>query len=192
MERRAVQAKRAGSAGGRRRVLPIALLALGFGWAACASPRPPEPAPLGGLAPYRVNGDLYRPIESWEGFSEVGLASWYGAWHHGRLTASGERFDTYGGLTAAHKTLPFNVCARVQSLESGESVLVRINDRGPFAPGRVIDLSRAAAEALELVDSGLARVRVDAVSRADASGRCLEELPEEPPALSLWERFSGS
>jgi rare lipoprotein A len=135
----------------------------------CASP---GPATLGGLKSYRVGGKTYVPLRDWEGFAETGVASWYGEPHHGRRTASGEVFDTRGGFTAAHKTLPFNVCARVQNLSTGESVVVRINDRGPFVKGRVIDLSRAAARRISLARAGVAKVRIQALSVADRKGGC--------------------
>jgi rare lipoprotein A len=137
----------------------------------CAS-RGGAGARLGGLAPYRVNGKTYVPLRDWRGYQEEGVASWYGAAHHGRKTASGERFDAHGARTAAHKTLPFNVCAEVENLRTGESVVVRINDRGPFAKGRVIDLSKAAASEIGLVHSGVAKVRVEAVGMADTQGKC--------------------
>lgn len=129
-------------------------------------------ARVGGLDPYRVNGRTYVPLRTWQSYQEEGVASWYGAGFHGRKTASGERFDAYSALTAAHKTLPFNVCAEVEHLRTGRSVVVRINDRGPFARGRVIDLSQAAASEIGLVRSGVARVRVAAVGVADADGSC--------------------
>jgi rare lipoprotein A len=129
-------------------------------------------ARLGGLEPYRVNGKTYVPLRDWKGYEEEGVASWYGAAHHGRKTASGERFDAHGQRTAAHKTLPFNVCAEVENLRTGKSVRVRINDRGPFAKGRVIDLSRAAASEIGLVQRGVAKVRVEAVGVANARGEC--------------------
>jgi len=131
-----------------------------------------RPAELGGLEPYRVNGRTYVPLQKWQSYQEIGVASWYGGQFHGRTTASGERFDSRESYTAAHRTLPFNVCAQVQHIPSGRSVVVRINDRGPFARGRLIDLSRAAAEKLGLTGTGLARVRVAAVGVADADGRC--------------------
>lgn len=87
-------------------------------------------------------------------------ASWYGDPYHGRPTASGERFDK-NELTAAHKTLPFGTRLRVTYPATGRSVVVRINDRGPFAPGRDLDLSQAAAERLGLIPAGVARVRVE-------------------------------
>ena len=93
--------------------------------------------------------------------TEEGLASWYGGEFHGRQTANGEIFDT-NLLTAAHRTLPFGTMALVTNLDSGKSVTVRINDRGPFVAGRSIDVSKAAAEELGLISSGVARVRIEA------------------------------
>jgi rare lipoprotein A len=90
----------------------------------------------------------------------VGFASWYGARHAGRRTASGERFDP-DALTAAHRTLPFGSRVRVTNLDNGRSVVVRINDRGPFADGRILDLSEAAARAIGMTASGVARVRLE-------------------------------
>jgi len=139
---------------------------------ACASSGSAGRARIGGLEPYRVNGKTYVPLREWKGYEEEGVASWYGARHHGRKTANGERFDAHEAMTAAHKTLPFNVCAEVENLRTGKSVVVRINDRGPFARGRVIDLSKAAASEIGLVRSGVTKVRVEAVGVADTKGRC--------------------
>ena len=156
--------------------------------AACASPGPPgAPARPTGLRSYTVNGETYHPIRDWQGFGEVGLASWYGHPHHGRRTANGERFDSFGAWTAAHKRLPFHVCVEVENLENGERVTVRINDRGPFAEGRVIDLSKRAAERIGLVESGVGAVRLEAVSLADTSGRCAGEAG----SASFWGRLRG-
>jgi rare lipoprotein A len=93
-----------------------------------------------------------------------GTASWYGAQHHGRRTASGERFDK-NGMTAAHRSLPFGTKVRVTNRRNGSSVVVRINDRGPFTRGRIIDVSRSAAQALGMVKSGTAPVVVEVVGR---------------------------
>jgi rare lipoprotein A len=93
---------------------------------------------------------------------EEGIASWYGGYWIGRLTASGERY-AQGDFTAAHKTLPFNSRARVINLKTGQSVIVRINNRGPYIKGRIIDLSVAAAKSLGTYEGGLARVRVEAL-----------------------------
>jgi len=91
---------------------------------------------------------------------QTGVASWYGPGFHGRPTASGERFDQWK-LTAAHRTLPFGTRAMVTSLDNGRSVEVRINDRGPFVGGRIVDLSRAAAQSLHMIGPGLMRVRLE-------------------------------
>jgi rare lipoprotein A len=97
-----------------------------------------------------------------------GTASWYGPGFHGKKTASGEIYNQ-NKLTAAHKTVPLGTKARVTNLENGNSVQVEINDRGPFVQGRIIDLSRAAAEALGFVESGTARVRVELMTEADGA-----------------------
>jgi rare lipoprotein A len=110
----------------------------------------PVPEPAAVDEKYQLTGEAARQLER-------GQASWYGPRFHGRLTASGERYDMYA-LTAAHKTLPFGTVVRVRSKVLGREVDVRINDRGPFAPGRVIDVSRAAAEALGLLDVGVTEV----------------------------------
>lgn len=96
---------------------------------------------------------------------EEGLASWYGGKFQGRLTSSGEVFDT-NLLTAAHKTLPFGTVVKVTNLDNGRSTVVKINDRGPFVEGRIIDLSRAAAEQIDMIGTGTARVSVEVLSFA--------------------------
>jgi len=95
-----------------------------------------------------------------KGFTQVGVASWYGSAHAGRSTASGELFDP-NAMTAAHRTLPLGTMARVTNVENGRSVLVRINDRGPVDESRIIDLSRAAADALGFRASGIAKVKLE-------------------------------
>lgn len=91
------------------------------------------------------------------GYDQVGIASWYGPGFHGERTSSGEIYDMHE-MTAAHKSLPFGTIVKVVDLTSGNSVVVRITDRGPFIPGRIIDLSKAAAQELEIIDTGTARV----------------------------------
>ena len=103
--------------------------------------------------PYTVFGQTYVPVVNRQPTRERGLASWYGRKFHGQKTASGETYDMFA-MTAAHKTLPIPSYARVTNVKNGLSVVVRVNDRGPFLRRRVIDLSRAAAEALGLVESG--------------------------------------
>lgn len=109
--------------------------------------------------PYTVKGVTYVPAHQ-PGYREEGLASWYGPGFHGRSTANGETFDKWE-LTAAHPTLPMPSLVRVTHLKTGKQIVVRINDRGPFAKGRIIDLSRRAAEELGTIGEGVARVRVE-------------------------------
>jgi len=111
---------------------------------------------------YRVQGKYYYLLDSAEGYNEVGSASWYGKQFHGGSTASGEKFDM-NALTAAHTTLPFNSMVKVTNLETGTSVTVRINDRGPFTDDRLIDVSEAAAKRLGFGDQKSIMVRVQAV-----------------------------
>lgn len=132
-----------------------------------------EPVPKGGGTyrvgkPYTVAGRVYVPEED-TGYREEGLASWYGTDFHGRLTANGEVFDM-ASLTAAHPTLPMPSYARVTNLSNGKSLIVRVNDRGPYHGNRLIDVSNRAAELLEFKGNGVARVRVEYVARAPLEG----------------------
>src|SRR5580704_16810115 len=132
-----------------------------------------EPVPKGGGTyrvgkPYTVAGRVYVPEED-VNYREEGLASWYGDDFHGRQTANGEVFDM-DGLTAAHPTLPMPSYARVTNLSNGKSLIVRVNDRGPYADNRLIDVSHKAAELLDFKGVGVARVRVEYVGRAPLEG----------------------
>jgi rare lipoprotein A len=109
--------------------------------------------------PYTVNGTVYRPVETYS-YVETGISSWYGPGFHGRKTASGEVYDKHE-LTAAHRTLQMPSLVRVTHLDNGRSVIVRINDRGPFAKGRIIDVSQRAAELLGMIGTGTAKVKVE-------------------------------
>ena len=153
-----------------------------------------EPVPKGGGTyrvgkPYTVAGRVYVPEEDTQ-YREEGLASWYGDDFHGRLTANGEVFDM-GSLTAAHPTLPMPSYARVTNLSNGKSLVVRVNDRGPYHGNRLIDVSNKAAELLEFKGNGVAQVRVEYVGRAPLEGsddRQLEAtlrtgVPAPPPSL---------
>lgn len=117
-------------------------------------------------SPYKINGVTYKP-QVFDTFSETGIASWYGPGFHGKSTANGERFDT-GELTAAHRVLPMPSLVRVTNLENGRSVVLRVNDRGPFAHNRVIDVSQKGAELLGFKNKGTARVRVQLMERESA------------------------
>jgi rare lipoprotein A len=97
-------------------------------------------------------------------YTETGLATWYGYAYANRPTSSGERFDPHQ-LTAAHRTLPFNTYVKVTNLENGESVIVRINDRGPFVKNRIIDLSNEAAKRIHMIGRGFVKVRLDVVKQ---------------------------
>ena len=132
-----------------------------------------DPVPKGGGTyrigkPYTVAGRVYVPEEDLN-YREEGMASWYGDDFHGRLTANGEVFDM-ASLTAAHPTLPMPCYARVTNMRNGKSLIVRVNDRGPYHGNRLIDVSNKAAELLEFKGSGVARVRVEYVARAPLEG----------------------
>lgn len=124
-----------------------------------------EPLSRTGNDPYVALGARYVPVAEADGYRERGTASWYGKKFHGNRTSSGEKYDMYK-MTAAHRTLPLPSYARVTDLESGQSVVVRVNDRGPFLRNRLIDLSYAAAYKLDIIDDGTGRVEVEAVSPA--------------------------
>jgi rare lipoprotein A len=132
-----------------------------------------DPVPKGGGTyrvgkPYTVAGRIYVPEED-TNYRQEGMASWYGDDFHGRLTANGEVFDMES-LTAAHPTLPMPCYARVTNLGNGKSLIVRVNDRGPYHGNRLIDVSNKAAELLEFKGVGVARVRVEYVARAPLEG----------------------
>ncbi len=112
--------------------------------------------------PYVIKDHTYYPIPSAQGYSEKGIASWYGKKFHGRKTANGETYDMYGH-TAAHKTLPMNTMLLVKNTTNGRSTVVRINDRGPFVRGRIIDLSHTAAKELDILRNGTAKVEIVAL-----------------------------
>lgn len=113
--------------------------------------------------PYIINNIKYYPIPSSSGYVETGIASWYGRYFHGRRTSNGERYDMYG-LTAAHKILPMNTMLLVKNLENGRELVVRVNDRGPFVRGRILDLSYGSAQKLGIVRKGTANVRIYALT----------------------------
>lgn len=125
-----------------------------------------------------------KPKDKISEFTQEGVASWYGPGFHGRKTANGERFNTYD-LTAAHKTLPFNTIVRVINLSNDKSVIVRINDRGPFSKGRIIDLSKAAKE--EIGMGGLADVRIEVITPEELEAEKEAEAEEQLVPVNLFE-----
>ncbi|MGE5236586.1 MAG: septal ring lytic transglycosylase RlpA family protein [Acidobacteriota bacterium] len=146
--------------------LAIALAVLTAG--GCASSRPPARS-------YRAPATTVAP-----GYTEEGLASWYGEPYHGRHTASGPIYDM-NEMTAAHRTLPFGTLVRVRNLDDGREATVLINDRGPFVAGRILDLSRAAATKLGAIGPGVIRVRLEVVREGDG-------MPDAP----CWEVQVGA
>ena len=165
------------------RALGLAALAC---LAACATQHPLETHTAaqvpGTMRPYEVGGHWYYPAEQ-PHYNEVGLASWYGYGdgYGCHATADGEQMDP-GALTAAHRTLPLPSIVEVTNLENGRKARVRVNDRGPFVPGRIIDLSRAAAEKLGIYGKGSARVRVKYIGPAD---------PKASFTPAAWRPFGG-
>src|SRR5208337_5279909 len=132
-----------------------------------------QPVPKGGGQylvghPYSVAGHTYYPHEL-TSYTAVGMASWYGAAFHGRRTANGEVYDM-GSVTAAHPTMPLPSYARVTNLDNGYSVIVRVNDRGPYHGGRVMDVSSRAADVLGFKGAGTAKIKVEYVGRAPMEG----------------------
>ena len=132
--------------------------------------------------PYTVFGQTYVPVVNRQRSKERGLASWYGKKFHGQKTASGEIYDMFA-LTGAHKTLPIPSYVRVTNVKNGRSVVVRINDRGPFHPGRVIDLSYAAAARIGIVEAGSALVDVERLLPGDADPLVASAAP--PPQANV-------
>ena len=212
-----------------RRIAPrlAAILMAGASLAACASsgarvsgpvaraPTTREPpasafkdpstgAPLRGtMKPYQVRGVWYTPAQQPD-YDETGLGSWYGEQFHNRQTSNGEVFDM-DLLSAAHKTLPLPSLVEVTNLDNGRKMVLRVNDRGPFVEGRIIDLSRAAAEELGYRQKGVARVRVRYIGPAPKQGdrvqmaaysppkrpeRAPDRVADRPPERSMEERFA--
>jgi len=134
-----------------------------------AVPRPEPKSRYGNGPVYEVFGKHYTVMRSSNGYEERGVASWYGKKFHGRLTSNREPYDMYA-MTAAHKTLPLPTYVRVRNLSNNRSIVVRVNDRGPFVHNRIIDLSYSAALKLDMVKSGTALVEVEAISFDKPSG----------------------
>ena len=172
------------SASGQRLSLnAVAVLLACLALAACASPRyavrddgPSTTRPRSSgdsrqpatMRPYQVAGKWYTPKADPD-YDEKGVASWYGEQFHNRATADGELFDM-DVVSAAHKTLPLPCIVEVTDLDTGKKIRVRVNDRGPFVDGRIIDLSKAAAKKLGTYQKGVARVRVRYIGPAPAAG----------------------
>lgn len=127
---------------------------------------PPAPRSRGSFKvgePYKIAGRWYYPKADWD-YDRTGRASWYGRDFHGKLTANGETFDQ-NDLTAAHQTLPLPSMVRVTNLENGRSLILRVNDRGPFVHGRILDVSQKAARLLKFHDRGVTQVRIEVLEK---------------------------
>ncbi|MBE3726484.1 septal ring lytic transglycosylase RlpA family protein [Vibrio parahaemolyticus] len=122
-----------------------------------------EPYSLGGNTDYHLRGNDYKIVRDAKGFTEKGRASWYGKKFQGHLTSNGEIYDMYS-MTAAHKTLPLPSYVKVTNTDNGKTTVVRVNDRGPFHDGRIIDLSYAAAHKLDVIKTGTANVEIEVIS----------------------------
>jgi len=136
-----------------------------------------------GSKPYTINGKTYYPLQSARGFIEEGMASWYGPGFHGKRTANGEIYDMQA-MTAAHKILPLGTIVRVTNKNNGHSLVLRINDRGPFVDDRVLDLSRAAADKLDAVGRGTVPVRITAIEDQPQTPSARAKAGEQPPKLN--------
>lgn len=147
--------------------LPLVILCFFLG------PVPVHAKKVATQRPYIIKGKKYYPIPSSVGFTEKGVSSWYGKKFHGRLTSNGETYNMYA-MTAAHKTLPMHTKLLVTNLDNGKRTVVRVNDRGPFIAGRIIDLSYKAGTQIGIHRKGIANVHIQAISdhafKKDASG----------------------
>lgn len=154
----------------------IMAICIGASVAGCSSSQPspaasadtieyPSSPNISTFKPYKIDDEWYEPVINATGFRQQGIASWYGEDFHGKKTASGEIYDMYA-MTAAHKTLPMGTYVRVTRQENGKSIIVRINDRGPYVRKRIIDLSYSAAGKLDIVGPGSAPVEIVALGAA--------------------------
>lgn len=153
-----------------------------FLFGACApTAKAPPTRPAGYPKPYKVGKSWYQPIPHARDFRQKGIASWYGKKFHGRKTSNGETYDMFA-MTAAHKTLPFDTHVQVNNLKNGKTIVVRINDRGPFVRGRIIDLSYTAARDIGMVGPGTAHVEIIALGavKPPAEGKALQTyIPQD-------------
>lgn len=146
-----------------------------------------EPQTRAGNPPvYTIRGKQYRTLKSHIGFKQVGIASWYGTKFHGRNTSNGEKYDMYA-MTAAHKTLPIPCYVRVTRQDNGKSIVVRVNDRGPFIDGRIIDLSYAAATKLGMTKTGTAKVHIETIDVGRSRTKDIRRTAPTPkPTTSVY------
>jgi rare lipoprotein A len=142
-----------------------------------ATPRNEPHSRYGNPAKYTVRGKTYYVLKSAEGFTQKGIASWYGKKFHGHRTSSGEPFNMYA-MTAAHKNLPLPTYVEVRNVDNNRTIIVRVNDRGPFHSGRIIDLSYAAAKKLRITATGTGNVEIKALTPADLNSKHTAKTPK--------------
>jgi rare lipoprotein A len=135
-----------------------------------------EPHSRGGNKNYQVRGINYQVLNSAKGFEQTGIASWYGKKFHGHLTSNGEIYDMYA-MSAAHKNLPLPTYLKVTNLTNNKSVIVRVNDRGPFHQSRIVDLSYSAAYKLDMLKTGTAKVKITAITDFSTKEKIANTLP---------------
>lgn len=165
------------TAGAKAFAAILAALALLLSVSGCRTVPPAGQVPPKSRS-YRINGQWYHPITDATGFRQTGIASWYGAPFHGRRTASGETYDM-NAKTAAHKILPIGTFVLVRNLENGRETVVRINDRGPFVRGRIIDLSYRAAREIGMIGPGTASVEVIAMEKGPPGAAGIQTAPPD-------------
>ncbi len=159
----------------------LAALLVAATLAACGTTDSKRDRAPGGTRVYEVFGKHYTILDNSAGYQERGVASWYGRDFHGKRTANGETYDMYQ-MTAAHKTLPLPTFVRVRNLRNNQTIVVRVNDRGPFVHNRIIDLSYAAALKLDMIRSGTSLVEVTAISSdAPPGDHPTRQAGESPP-----------
>lgn len=141
-------------------------------------------SPRGNKSPYTVRGKQYQVLPSAQGYKETGISSWYGLKFHGELTSNGERYNMYE-MSAAHKSLPIPSYLRVTNVANGKSVVVRVNDRGPFHQDRIIDLSFAAANRLGFANQGTAKVELEAITPAPMSTSAANDASISKSSVAL-------
>ena len=140
-----------------------------------------EPYSRGGNKNYQVRGINYKVLNSAQGFEQTGIASWYGKKFHGHLTSNGEIYDMYA-MSAAHKNLPLPSYLKVTNLANNKSVIVRVNDRGPFHQSRIVDLSYSAAYKIGMLETGTAKVKITAITEFDKNTK---QAATHPPTPSI-------
>lgn len=161
----------------RSGTLSLLLMLIVFGISACGSNPPVVVSPPSEPAGYQILGKWYYPVSTADGFRQTGIASWYGDPFHGKKTASGETYDMHA-RTAAHKTLPIGTFVLVRNLDNHKETTVRINDRGPFVQGRIIDLSYRAAKEIGMIAKGTARVEIVVLDPRDETAGVTTGDPE--------------